>query len=248
MSESFSDQPLSAIIPSYLYDQYSDDSDLQAFVDSFNSLAQGYLDWFNTTPLSLYVSPNIYGPLLDWIANGIYGISRPAISSLVTSMTGAMNTVPMNTLGMNQFLSVQSGTTQIASDDIYKRVMTWILYRGDGKQASIPWLKKRIARFLFGLNGTDVSLDNLNYVSLVEIDIHPAGATNTTAMNTMAMNSFTGTRNHEIEIRVPATSTGVIFAALFNQGILPVPFQLKFTIVLGSLLNYDFILDQSQLG
>ncbi|MDE3023321.1 MAG: hypothetical protein KGI54_15980 [Pseudomonadota bacterium] len=248
MSESFSNMPLAKVIPSYLYDQYSDDTDLQAFVDSFNNLAQGYLDWFNSTPLSLYTSPNLYGTLLDWIGQGIYGIERPVISSVYSSIYGAMNTLPMNVSGMNRYLDVQSGTTQIVSDDIYKRVMTWILYRGDGKQPSILWLKKRIARFLFGLNGTDVSLDNLNVVSLVEVNIHPQGAMDTMPMNTMAMNGFVGKKNHEITIRIPANPIGVMFADLFNQGVLPVPFQLKFTVILGSLLNYDFILDQSYLG
>jgi hypothetical protein len=65
--ESFATLPLQQVIPSYLFLEYSDDQDLQAFVASFNSLAQGYLDWFRNTPLGLYTSPNITGPLLDWI-------------------------------------------------------------------------------------------------------------------------------------------------------------------------------------
>ena len=226
MSESFSSIPIQDIIPSYVYDQFSDDSDVQAFADSFNALAQDYLDWFNQTPLSLYTSPYIYGPLLDWTGNGIYGIARPVISTLLNEYTGSFNTRTFNTSSFNTFYSSQTGTTQIANDDIYKRVMTWILYKGDGMQVSIPWLKKRIARFISGSNGSDVSVDNLNIVSIEPVNVHAKGAFNTFAFNTMAFNSYQKPQNHAFEISVPATAISQIFYALFVQGVLPVPFQL----------------------
>ena len=54
---------LEQIIPMYLYQQYADDSDLQAFVSTFNTLAQGYLSWFTdfyqATPLG-FTHPPIY--------------------------------------------------------------------------------------------------------------------------------------------------------------------------------------------
>jgi len=40
-------------------------------------------------------------------------------------------------------------------DDIFKRILTWNLYKGDGNRFSMRWLKRRIARFLFGVNGID---------------------------------------------------------------------------------------------
>jgi hypothetical protein len=160
--ESFSTLPLQNVIPSYLFAQYSDDQDLQAFVASFNSLSQGYLDWFNQTPLGLYTSPNINGPLLDWIGNGIYGIPRPVLSNQTSTVTAGYNATPYNTLvpydGAN-FSS--SGSSALASDDIYKRAMTWDLYRGDGQMFSMGWLKNRVNRFLNGANGSDYAvLDN----------------------------------------------------------------------------------------
>lgn len=153
--ESFSTLPLQQCIPSYLYLEYSDDQDLQAFVASFNSLAQGYLDWFLDTPLGLYTSPNITGPLLDWIGNGVYGIERPVLSSQTTSAIAGYNEYAYNTAPYNGLLYSSSGTASIASDDIYKRVMTWNLYRGDGQVFTMGWLKNRISRFLNGANGTD---------------------------------------------------------------------------------------------
>jgi hypothetical protein len=209
--ESFSTQPLQQPILSYLYLEYNDDPTLQAFVDAYNSLAQGYLDWFNSTPLSVYTLPAISGPLLDWVGNGLYGISRPVISTLTTGTMGAYNSKPFNTIPYNSRKVISSGTAQTANDDIYKRVMTWILYLGDGKQTTITWLKKRIARFLWGANGTDISLDLIQ-----NIDI---------SVTQGASPSFT--------ISVPIGPMSTIMNNFIAQGILPMPLQIAYTISLG---------------
>lgn len=153
--ESFSTRPLQGIIPSYLYKEYQDDASLQAFVDSFSGLSQGYLDWFNQTPLGLYTSPFVTGTLLDWIGRGVYGISRPVLASQSSTRLAGYNANPYNTIAYNaQFFSA-SQTASIANDDIYKRVLTWHTYRGDGMQFSMQWLKNRISRFINGVNGGD---------------------------------------------------------------------------------------------
>ena len=195
--ESFGTQSLQSIIPSYLYDQYSDDADLQAFVASFNGLSQGYLDWFNSTPLGVYVSPAINGFLLDWTAEGIYGISRPVIVTSQGSMTatGEYDSKPYNTIPFNGFIvSKTTPTSQIAGDDIYKRVLTWILYRGDGMQMSVQWLKRRIARFLFGANGSDIDISRIFDVSINDvagqtIAFGATGGISSAPINTMAVNA-----------------------------------------------------------
>ena len=153
--ESFQQQPLQAVIPSYLYQQYADDDNLQAFVASFNSLAQGYLDWFNSTPLAVYTNHSISGTLLDWIGEGIYGITRPVLASSSSSLTAGYNTGAYDTGVYNEGIFASGGTGINASDDIYKRVLTWNLYRGDGQVFCMQWLKNRIARFLYGQNGSD---------------------------------------------------------------------------------------------
>jgi len=156
--ESFSNTPLATVIQSYLYQEYADDDDLQAFVDSYNSLAQGYLDWFNGTPLGLYTSPNITGPLLDWIGQGVYDIKRPVLSSQTTMRLAGFNSAPFNSGAFNTMTYSSSGSSALVSDDIYKRVLTWHLYRGDGQFFSIQWLKNRINRFLNGANGSDYAV------------------------------------------------------------------------------------------
>lgn len=158
--ESFGTLPLQSVVPSYLFYQYSDDQDLQAFVSTFNSLAQGYTDWFNQNPLGLYTPPNINGPLLDWIGQGIYGIPRPVLSNQSSSVTAGYNSAPYNTVPYNGAVFASSGSSALASDDIYKRLMTWNLYRGDGQMFTIGWLKNRVNRFLNGPNGTDYPVLN----------------------------------------------------------------------------------------
>src|SRR5579875_2210831 len=131
------------ILGSYLYAQYADDDDLQAFVASYNAIAQGYLDWFNDTPLAIYISASISGALLDWIGQGIYGIPRPVLGVFSSYSVGALNSFVLNTIPIDGALQYSSGSASPVNDDIYKRVLTWFLYRGDGKQMSIDWIKRR---------------------------------------------------------------------------------------------------------
>lgn len=203
--EDFSVVPLQEVAPSYLYFQYSDDDDLQAFVAAYNQLVQGYIDWFNQTPLGLYTAASISGSLLDWLATGIYGITRPVIVTQpsTASSSGGYNANPYNDFPYNGFLFASTGaTSQIANDDIYKRVLTWVLYQGDGHQISIPWMKKRVARFIYGANGSDVSIDQIEFVSInyltgQTLKLVATGEINGAPANTMAVN---GTKLKQVSI------------------------------------------------
>lgn len=213
--ESFLTVPLQKVIPSYLYLEYSDDQNLQGFVGSFNSLSQGYLDWFNNTPLGLYTSPYITGPLLDWIGNGVYGIARPVLSTSIINRRASYNSVPYNTLAYNGDSYRTSGTASIATDDIYKRAMTWNLYRGDGQVFTIGWLKNRVSRFLNGVNGTDYPVLN-NPPSIV-----------------VSGNVFT--------IQATASPTFIALQQLLENGALAFPFQYQ-VVIANYLLNNGGIL------
>ncbi|KDR41535.1 hypothetical protein BG61_16675 [Caballeronia glathei] len=211
--------PMQQIIPSYLYRQYSDDVNLRAFVDAYNSLSQGYLSWFTSTPLALYTSPNITGPLLDWIARGIYGIPRPVLSSSTTSRVAGYDAYAYNTMPYNGQKISSSGSAALASDDIYKRVMTWNLYRGDGKVFTIGWLKNRINRFLNGVNGTDWPVQN-NPPSI-----------------TVSGNIFS--------ITVFSTPEAQALQQLFANNELAVPFQYVYQFVNVNLINNGGILQMT---
>lgn len=157
---------LTKVIPSYLYQQYKADAACQAFVDAYNAFAQGYVDWFNQTPLPVYTNPAIAGALLDWVALGLYGIARPALSSGRRRVIGPYNTWAPNTLPLNVQRILGPTDVVVTSDDIFKRILTWNLYRGDGITFNIRWLKRRIMRFLIGVNGTAPNVDNTSPISV----------------------------------------------------------------------------------
>lgn len=158
--ESFQTTPLMAVVNAYLYAQYKDDDDCQAFVDAYNAFAQGYLNWFMANPLGLYTSPGISGSLLDWIAKGVYDLDRPVLASQTSEESAGYDSATYNTIPYNFLSYSSSGTSQQATDDVFKRMMTWNLYKGDGQYFTLQWLKNRVARFLHGPNGTDCAVLN----------------------------------------------------------------------------------------
>jgi len=204
VSESFSTLPLQKQLGAYCYQQYADDPNIQAFFAAYNNIAQGYLDWFNNTPLGVYTSPAIAGPLLDWVGEGVYGIARPVLTSSVITKIAGYNSAPYNTVPYNGMLFSETGTAAVATDDIYKRVLTWHLYRGDGQQFSIFWLKNRINRFLNGVNGADWPVLN-NPPSI-----------------TISGNTFT--------ISASASSIFSTLQQAIENGILALPFQYNFIV------------------
>ena len=111
-TESFSQAPLPAVVPAYVYVQYNDDPNVAAFFTVINQIGQGYLNWFNQTPLAVWTSPSVSGSLLDWTGTNLYNTPRPVISSESSSTSGAMATDPMATQAMASFLLNTSGTAQ----------------------------------------------------------------------------------------------------------------------------------------
>jgi hypothetical protein len=141
-------------IPAYLYQQYYDDDNVQAFVGAYNAIAQGYLNWFNNINLPVYTG--LSGPLLDWVANGLYGIPRPTLAITQTGPdVGPFNTYTLNSIPINSTGGVVTSQLFTVTDDIFKRIITWSLYKNDGFQFNVMWLKRRVMRFLAGVNGTD---------------------------------------------------------------------------------------------
>lgn len=209
MSENLgSYKPLSTILPAYPYKEYTDDQDIVAIFTSYTGLAQNYLDWFNSTPLGVYTNASISGPLLDWIAEGIYGIPRPVLSSLTTSFRAGLGTSFLGSHALGEGLYASSGTATVANDDIYKRVLTWWLYRGDGQQMSIPWLRRRVARFIYGVNGSDVDIGELPNISI-------------------------SVSSSALSVTVPSVPSGDFFKQVVDNGILALPFLLPMTVTIG---------------
>lgn len=232
----FEDPRLKSLIKTYLYQEYADDLELQAFIEAFNAIAQGYLDWFNNTPLAMYIDPAISGPLLDWVGANLYGIPRPLLGNqYAIRFAGTTNSYPTNYISTNDLYRYTTGSTGLVNDDVYRRVHTWFLYKGDGMQMAIDWLQKRVARFLFGDNGGDVSNDYLQYVSLTQGARVVTGATNSYATDAAATNSLGRkqfTLRRVIVIRVQDSIIAQQFQQLMQQGWLNKPFQMTYIVEL----------------
>jgi len=238
LTESFSQYPLIKVILSYLYQEYQDDEDLQAFIRSFNSISQGYLDWFTGTPFSVYTSPNISGSLLDWIGLGLYNVSRPVISNLTAHAFGSYNTSAYNTLSYNTKRKVTSGSSTLANDDLYKRSITWHSYLGDGRQMSVMWLRRRVARFLYGVDGTDIpDIGLLHNVSIIRSSTGYMGSFGSSPYNSQAYSTRASKKNlsaRSLKIIIPPGVASSQFKNIFDGGYLSVPFQVKISVLISS--------------
>ena len=234
--ESFAQAPLPDIVPSYVYTQYNDDPYVTAFFTAFNEMAQGYLDWFLDTNLAIWTSSSIEGSLLNFVGTNLYGTSRPVISSVgATQVFGPMGSDPMGSMAMGSYVQTQSGTAHAASDDLYKRTLTWIHYKGDGYQATIEWLRRRIARFLYGANGSDIDIGLITNVNIGNTGTVKIGGFNTFAWNTFAWNTTeiqTFTSGGVLYIKIPNLTVSQSFVDLFNSGYLPVPIQIKYILTI----------------
>lgn len=223
---------LSTTIPSYLYVQYADDDNLQAFVSAYNTIAQAYVSWFATTNLGDYTS--LSGSLLDWVAQGLYGFTRPQLGQGRNRNIGPLNTYVFNSLPLNALKKIGPQNVTDVSDDVFQRVITWSFYKGDGFVVNIRWLKRRIMRFLTAANGTAPNIDQTYAISVViggdtvtiRISIGSRKLTKG-ALNSYTYNSFP--MNGSNTRFMPAT-TGVfaldtVFEEAINAGVLPIPFQ-----------------------
>lgn len=153
-------------IPAYLYEEYADDDDLQAFVGSYNQLVQGFVTWFANVGLPVYTGEQIIGTLLDLVAMGLYGMRRPVLSSGRNRDVGPFNTYAFNTLGFNVRRRVGPTNVTVTTDDVFKRIMTWNFYKGDGNTFNIRWLKRRVMRFLIGDNGSAPNIEQTYSISV----------------------------------------------------------------------------------
>ena len=159
---------LTNVIPSYLYQEYSDDDNLQEFVQAQNQCQQDYVDTFNALNLPIYTGPVVQGDLLDWVGTGLYGMSRPALNTGQPVIMGPLNTWGPNWLfpnwgipptavsvkfGLNMIQQLSVGQIVLTDDDLYRRILTWHFFKGDGNYFSTHWLKRRVWRFLYGKDG-----------------------------------------------------------------------------------------------
>lgn len=196
-------------IPAYPYVNYQNDDNIAAFFTAYNLYAQAYVDWFNNLNFPIYTQFPVAGTLLDWVGQSIYGMLRPGLQTGQTvAEQGPINSFAVNGLEVNGWVAGTSQAYQLASDDYYRRALTWAFYKGDGKVFTPRWLKRRINRFLNGADGTDVLNDETFDISV----------------------SFTGYK--EWTITLPNTPAALVFQAMVRNGTLELPIQTTWTVTI----------------
>ena len=229
---------------SYLYQQYADDDDLQDFVTAYNALADVYVTWFATVLLPVYTGPAIVGLLLDWVAQGLYGFTRPTLSSGRSRAIGPYNTFAFNSWPFDEIKIIGPANVAVTTDDIFKRIMTWNFYKGDGKRFNVRWLKRRILRFLIGTNGTAPNVDQTYAVSItfgsgglvsIRLSVGSRKILNGALMNRMGFNTtmFDALTTQYISGPSPLPFENVLQQAL-EGGVLQLPFQYQFLMTIPS--------------
>lgn len=204
---------LGTIIPAYVFIQYADDDDIQALFAAQNALAAQYATWFQNVSLPIYTGGYVSGAFLDWVAAGIYGLTRPWVPNPASKAIGPFDTTPFNTIAFNALKWTSAGGLNPASDDLFRRMMTWRLFKGDGKNFSISWLKRRVQRYLTGANGIDPGVQQTYQVSVMQ-DAELMSAT----------------------ITVPNGPVAAAFKYGIETGALEVPFQFAFKVNIGGAM------------
>jgi hypothetical protein len=207
---------LSVVQPAYLYQEYADDDNLAGFVDNYNTAIQIYVTWFATVGLPYY--PGLTGDLLSWVGQGLYGLPKTALASVITPATGELNTVQLNTTQLNAG-AAPTQTFYDTNDDVYQRILTWHLFKGDGNQFNVRWLKRRIMRFLVGSNGIDPEPWLDNFV---------VGPENTTPISVgVTSGTLTVTINQALLSALVQIAPGIlpVFKLAFLGGDLELPLQ-----------------------
>ncbi|EIH1035316.1 hypothetical protein LGG58_001053 [Escherichia coli] len=223
---------LEDIIRSYLYTQYNDDDNIRAFVTAYNTMAKNIYDWMRSANLPIFVGGYNAGDQLRWIARGIYGVKPPVLTSGRQLVIGAFNTCTFNTVPFNTRRVINKSEQVVVSDDLFKRIMTWNFYKGDGFYFTIPWLKRRIMRFLTGVNGVDVVNDQHWSISVlfsgggasVSIIKGFRKLTDSSVYNAQTFNSRAYNQKTSVLIKSNEYEYASLFKQAFDSGLLHMPF------------------------
>lgn len=193
---------LTTQIPAYLYQQYQGDADIAAFFTAYNTLSQSKLDTISQLNLPIYLTKS--GDLLNIVGEGLYGEIRTPLATGITHISGMFNTYEYNENENNQYNSTYEGVSYQVNDDVYKKIIQWNTFKGDGKYMTIRWLKRRIYRFFYGTNFPDQTY---------QIDVRISG--------------------DEVTIRIPSSfAYADVFNAAIASNALILPFQYTYVVIL----------------
>ncbi len=222
-------------VPCTPYAQWSDDPDIVAFFTAQTQTAQEALDETNAYQLPVFLAQS--GALLDWAASSIYGISRPNLTSGGPRAVGPLNTFNLNSEDLNGFSMVNTSKSFLADDTTYQRIIQWNTFKGDGFQFTVPWLKRRVQRFISGSLYPDQTYQvSVRFTAPGAVLISIASAIQTLVggafFNDHLYNDFEPLNGSEVTPLVPPAPTEFAgaFQAAIVSGVLQLPFQYTFTV------------------
>lgn len=223
---------LNDIIKSYPYTQYNDDENIAAFFSAYNKIAEDIYEWMKNANLPVFSGGYNAGDQLKWIARGVYGVKPPILVSGKQQVYGPFNSTSFNQLSFNARDVVNKSEQVVASDDIFKRVMTWNFYKGDGFDFTIPWLKRRIMRFIVGDDGVDITNDEHWSISVlfssdgasISIVKGYRKLTESSVFNAQVFNSRAFNQKTSVLIKSNEYEFASLFKQAFDSGLLHMPF------------------------
>lgn len=231
--------PATKFLYAYAYQQYQDDRNVKAFFTAYTQIGQQYLDSLNGLQLPIYSGSNLKGSLLDWVMVGLYDIVRPALPRTDFYSIGPYGTTYYGQLSYGTYRVIAPSTFYETTDDIYKRIGAWALWKGDGKVFNIRWLKRRVMRFLTGENGTAGQTGQTYRVSVtlsgsaVTIRIF-AGVRTITGPASYGTFSY-GTRSYgrfnSTYEPYPNAELAPILKSAIDSGVLELPFQFTYDVI-----------------
>jgi hypothetical protein len=179
--------------------------------------------------------------LLDWVGQGLYGLARPVLPSNANLFKGPWNTFLWGSrIAWGELLRIGPATYYATNDDIYRRVLTWHFWKGDGKYFDIRWLKRRVMRFLTGTNGTAGNTDTTYQVSIQfgvgnQATIILYNGRRLVTGGSMYNRFLWGSRTpwgslRTTHVQYAPLTYAMIFQAAVNAGILELPFQFQWSV------------------
>ncbi|CAI3954530.1 unnamed protein product [Commensalibacter communis] len=150
-------------LQAYLYWQWEGDEYIKAFFDSYNKLANQQVDDFNSLNLPNYFTKT--GLWLDYVAKNIYGMDRKQVLYANNLIRSGLNTVDPNDIDPNAAKVIKISKAHTMTDEEFKKIIQWNFYKADGFIFTIPYLKRRIIRFLNICPNNEIDINDVSITS-----------------------------------------------------------------------------------
>lgn len=144
-----------------------------------------------------------------------------------------------NRIPLNSTVTIGPAQFAIVNDDIFRRIITWHFYKGDGKHFNIRWLKRRVMQFCIGVDGIWINPPDTHQISVefgvgntatITLESEQTTIKRSSALNTGVFNSY-AYNSYQLNItHFPPVPNAALFKQAADEGILELPFMLNWTV------------------